>query len=707
MVYKEAVLQRNSGDCGVACMVWMARNSGVKATYGEALELVAPNRNGASLLAIKQALKAYGVGSTAYRCADLVSALKVAPALAAWNEDHYVILVDYKPSGQMVKIMDPAKGMEWISLSEAEGRFRGSILCSNKTEMRGRDGNRPKIDQTHGRTSTGKMGFVRLMLKGVGGRIATILALSAVVALIGALPSFLIGNVINGINESSFNGETVRVVSYQILVIAIAYFGISVLLGIMRNRLDRTLEANLGRKLGLSMLNLPLESVRRLGVGQTLVKFQSMYVVRDAISGKLLPMIGDVVYSLVTLSMLFSVSALHAIAVLSVSILLGIVLISTSKRAIRLSQDVIDCSGSAHGVLTESVINLAAVKTAGLEDERAALWVRKYNKSISAIQKRRNLDVFLESIVGAFSIVFPMTWLVFSLILILMGGSLEIGQIVTLISLCGFAIAPLQRIVTSVQGLLGVSAEFENVQDLLRLKSEEINCNGISRTVNTDICVTDLTLRADSGEVLVKDMTIDFPPNSFTAIIGSSGIGKTTFMRSVIGMYPEALQSISIGGKSLSSYNLRALRRQIGFLSQNPMIFTGSLRDNVVMGRNGISDEEVRDALSLAGLDDLISDLPLGISTQVTSDGSGLSGGQAQRLCLARALVTQPSILLLDEPTANLDVESEQNIFETLSKIEATIIVVTHEPDVSKFADQVIELTDAGFATPAEDGIVK
>ncbi|MDO4685231.1 MAG: ATP-binding cassette domain-containing protein [Corynebacterium sp.] len=443
---------------------------------------------------------------------------------------------------------------------------------------------------------------------------------------------------------------------------------------------------------------LPIESVRRIGIGQMMVKFQSMYVVRDAISGRVLPMFADIVFTLVILSSVLTVSVIHA----GVIILLGFTLVAlltlTSNLAVRLSQNVIDSSSIAHGTLTESVVNFSSVKILGIEDNRKKKWHNEYLESLLAIFQRRNLDVYLDSFLGIISSIYPLLWLGLSMMILSKGGDLTVGGIVTLISLCGFAMSPIQRIAGSVQGLLGVSAEFDNIQDVLSTTPENTNPNGKQIVSLGGIRVRNATLTATGNKPIATSLTLGIPGGSFTAIIGSSGIGKTTFLNALLGMNRDVLAAISIDGVPLSEYNLQALRSQIGYLDQNPALFTGTIRDNIAMGRPSISDSDIIEALEAAGLGTTLSSLPLGLSTVLTSDGSGLSGGQAQRLCLARAIVTKPPILLLDEPTANLDVETEAEIFETIASFDATRIVVTHELNVKHVADNVVELTPAGFA---------
>ncbi len=689
------VRQRNTGDCGVACAIWLAKNVGIRVGYGTALESISPGRSGSSLLAIKKSLLEFGVNTIGFRCQDVASAAEFGPAIVAWGEDHYVVLIEVSNDGSEVTIMDPAVGQRHVSILEATEKFQGILLRVDPEFplVQGIEKDRfGRLSYLKGTTK-----FVLSLIRPYIWRMIGILLLGGIGGLIAAAPSLIVGVTIDEIIDGGSEAAIVGTLFWQISVIAIAYLLLSIAKGKLNNQLDRQLESILGKRLGNSAFQLSSESLRRIGVGQMMVKFQSMYVVRDAISGRVLPMLSDGIFLAVTVAVIASFSLIHAGAIMVIGGLIVILLTLTSGLATRLSQNVIDTSGAAHGILTESIINFQSLKTLGIEVERSKRWHKSYVESLMAILRRRNLDIYLESALGSVSMIYPMLWLALSLMVLLLGNSLSIGTIVSLISLCGFAMGPMQRIAMAIQGLLGVSAEFDNVRDLLSAEPEETNSNGITEVGKGGISVENLDLTIGRSGTIAEGLDIDIAEGKFAAIMGPSGIGKTTFMLSLLGMNSEMIERISVNGTSLSSYNLRSLRRQIGYLDQNPMLFTGSLRENVVMDRQGIGDNDVIDALTMAGLGSFLGSLPLGLSTIVSSDGAGLSGGQAQRLCLARALVTKPQIVLLDEPTANLDLDSESEIFETISQLDVTRVVITHEPNVARYADQVFRLTPNGF----------
>lgn len=195
---------------------------------------------------------------------------------------------------------------------------------------------------------------------------------------------------------------------------------------------------------------------------------------------------------------------------------------------------------------------------------------------------------------------------------------------------------------------------------------------------------------------IFKDLSIEVPVRSFTAVIGSSGVGKSTLLDLLCGLAEPKSGEILIDGVALHNIDLRQWRHMIGYVSQDTVLLHDTILNNIIVGEPTIQIEDVEHALKQAGAWDFISAFPDGIHTIVGERGGLLSGGQRQRIAIARALAHRPKLLLLDEPTSALDPESERVICETLQKLaqEFTIIAVSHQPAVIQAADRVFILSD-------------
>jgi ABC-type multidrug transport system fused ATPase/permease subunit len=228
---------------------------------------------------------------------------------------------------------------------------------------------------------------------------------------------------------------------------------------------------------------------------------------------------------------------------------------------------------------------------------------------------------------------------------------------------------------------------------------ENLNPTGILfESIKEEVTIKDVSFKYKNGETLAVDrVSLKIPRNKIIAIVGSSGAGKSTIMDLLCGLYVPDSGKVVIDGTDLRKFNIASWRKKIGIVTQDLMIFNASLRDNLTYFNQGASEEKARWALSIAHLDDVITNLSDGMDTILGENGHRLSGGQKQRIALARALARDPNILLLDEATSALDNESERYIQQAIESIahKTTIVVIAHRLSTVRRAD-VIHVMEKG-----------
>jgi ABC-type multidrug transport system fused ATPase/permease subunit len=249
----------------------------------------------------------------------------------------------------------------------------------------------------------------------------------------------------------------------------------------------------------------------------------------------------------------------------------------------------------------------------------------------------------------------------------------------------------------SVQSLVG-SIEVIEIRLKAMCESKEQDtgvelCSGLKDSISiNNVSFRYLTEKTD----ILKNITIEINANKITALVGPSGGGKSTFIELLPRIRLPIEGMIKFDGKDINKYTLKSLRQIISYVPQFPHIFDGTVKEHILYGKSGATDEEVQEAARLAGAEEFINQLPQGFDTILGEDAIRVSGGQRQRLDLARALIKKTSILIMDEPTSNLDAESEDLFKKSLDKIhketKITIIIVTHRLAGVKNADKIIVL---------------
>jgi thiol reductant ABC exporter CydD subunit len=306
---------------------------------------------------------------------------------------------------------------------------------------------------------------------------------------------------------------------------------------------------------------------------------------------------------------------------------------------------------------------------------------------------------FLSSLILELLATFSVALVAVAVGLRLLGGDLSFDRALFVLILAPEAYLPLRQLGTSFHASTeGLDAAAE-VFDVLE---QPLPARGVRRDVpdpaTSGLRIADLEV-CYPGRVLpaLRDVTLAIEPGDVVAIAGPSGCGKSTLLSVLLGLAPPWRGSVRVGAVDLADLDPDAWRTQLAWVPQRPHLFARSIADNVRLGNPRAPDERVRAAITDAGLDDVVARLPQGLQTVLGQDGAGLSAGERQRLALARAFVRNAPLLLLDEPTANLDGRTEEGVLAAVRRLMAgrTVLIVAHRPALLALADRVVNLAPA------------
>jgi ABC-type multidrug transport system fused ATPase/permease subunit len=282
--------------------------------------------------------------------------------------------------------------------------------------------------------------------------------------------------------------------------------------------------------------------------------------------------------------------------------------------------------------------------------------------------------------------------------LLVAGGALVASGGMTIGELLAFFVAANQlgshanTVLGSIPDVIAASQYLSTLRDVMVRGEPEPYSGTRTPDVGAGIAIRNVTFSYE-GAPLLRDVSLSLPPGSNVAIIGPNGSGKSTLLHLLLGFYRPQEGSLAVGDLEYDDVDMRELRRGFGLVPQRPAFFHGTVYENVAYGFSEASESEVRAACRQAHADEFIQRLPQGYETPIGELGFRLSGGECQRLAIARALLGDPRVLVLDEPTNHLDVDTVSRLMRELTNDDRTVITISHDPDVVQLADTVYYLT--------------
>jgi ABC-type multidrug transport system fused ATPase/permease subunit len=359
---------------------------------------------------------------------------------------------------------------------------------------------------------------------------------------------------------------------------------------------------------------------------------------------------------------------------------------TTSRLA---QQKMEEISGQVH----EKLGGIAMIQSYTREKAEAEQF---FNENLVYLQHRianiRNNALAL-SVVGFLTSVAPIVVVWYGAMQVIQ-KNLSVGGLVAFYAYLGMFYQPLNRLSELNIQLANSRSAIERIFELFNLAPEVVNRPGakdIAR-VRGEIKFSDVNFGYDPARHVLKNINLPIPAGRVVALVGRSGAGKSTFVKLLSRFYDVTEGTVAIDGLDIRDYKLQSLRRQIALVPQEPILFSGSVHENILMGKEDARDDEVRTAAVSANAHDFVSRMPKGYQTEIGEGGARLSGGQRQRIALARAFLKNAPILILDEATSSLDSESENLIQDALKRLMQgrTTLVIAHRLSTIQSADTIV-----------------
>ncbi|MBU7581330.1 MAG: ATP-binding cassette domain-containing protein [Nostoc sp. TH1S01] len=677
------ILQQSSSDCGAACLAMISQYWGKSFRLNTLRNLAAVDRTGASLAGLATAAQTLGYTAVQVRASLTKLESQISPWIAHWQGNHYIVVWQVK--GDRIFIADPAMGKKWLSRADFEANWTGYALLLDPTENFYSLKNEKLSLNRYWQT-----------LQPYRQLIQQIILVSLVVQVFGLATPLLTQAVLDQIillkNFSTLNAFALGFLClgvWRIVLTAQRQY----LLDYFANRIDINLIGGFVKH----TLQLPLQFFTTRRVEDILSRILENRKIQQFLTRRAITSPVDVLTILVYLGVMAYFNLRLTLLVVSGIIPVVILTLGASSFLKQIGREVLQTSASQNSATVEMLTGIVTVKTAAAEGSVQTYWQERLLKMLKARLRGQKLANVLQMLRNLISHV-ATTVVLWCGLQLVMSGDMSLGKLVAFYMLMSNVTNPVLALVELWDELQVALTAVERVNDVLDSQPEENSQKPLQvmPAIRGEVQFENVFFRyhPDDQRYTLQNVSFRVRPRQTIGIIGQSGSGKSTLVNLLAGLYRPNSGRILIDGIDISTVSPQSLRRQIGFVTQDNFLFSGTILENITLYSPDLNHEQAIAAAKLAEAHSFIRELPLGYNTPVGERGLRLSGGQKQKIAIARALITNPKILILDEATSGLDSESERCLYQKLARLSQyhTTFIISHRLSSVRHADHILVL---------------
>jgi ATP-binding cassette subfamily B protein len=678
------VRQLDEMDCGAACVAMVCRYYGRAVAPSHIRMAVGTGSDGTSLRGIQRGGEHVGLEVRVVKASkDRVDELPL-PAILHWGGNHWVVL--HRLDGERAHVADPGRGLRRVSREQLAKEWSGYAALPRPT---------PGLaDAPLGQASARWLGeFVRPYRRRLLGALGLTFAAAGLAMLAPVLTQQVVDHVLVQRNFALLNVLTVAMIGVLALSLVVTTVQRRILARVAVGIDVSTLDYITGR-----LFDLPMTYFETRRTGDIERRLDGVREIRELLVQGGIVALTAATQLVVAVVIMFVYSWVMALLFLATLPLFGLLMRFSSRRVRPTFEGLEEEYARFRSRQIDGIKGIATVKAMGAEAGLRRVLV----ENLAQLGRRMfHSDFTLMAYEGVVSTV---TFLIVVVFLFVgarevMAHNLTIGELVSFNALILLAIAPLSLLLSTWDRWQISRVLLGRVQDIFDYGAEQDADDSAYRPVRT--LEGHITIRAagfhfpqSPSAPILSDITVDIAPGTKVAIVGRSGSGKSTLVKCLAGLLTLTDGSIAYDGIDLRELRFRDLRRRIGYVLQEPYLFDDTIARNIAFGEEEPDPSRVRWAAEVADALDFVERLPLGFETRIGETGMRLSGGQAQRLSIARALYHRPPVLMLDEATSSLDSESERTVKRNLDRMleGRTAIIIAHRLSTIRDADLILVL---------------
>ena len=682
-------MQMEALECGAACLTMILAYYGKWVPLEQVRADCGVSRDGSKAVNVLKAARSYGLKAKGMTySANALRKKGSFPCILFWNFNHFVVLCGFK--GKHAYLNDPARGQIKVTMEEFEDSFTGVVLVFEKTDALVEGGSKPDT-----------AAYARKRLKGLGGAVSLVMTTAAIVSvvdiLIASRGTVFLDRILSGQNPE-------WLVPFTVIMLALAAIsgGASILSAVYLLKIQGKIAVVSSSRFMRHLLHLPMRFYSQRMVGDLQQRQSANEIIAYHLVGQLAPVLVNgvmlILYLVVMLNYSILLTAVGLVAVVSNAILAR----QISKKRVNISRSGAANMGKLYATTVGGIEMIETIKSAGAEQGYFGRWAG-YQASVNEATARTSR---LNEYLGALPQI--MTQLANIAVLVL-GIWLIVEKAFTpgmLLAFTGFLAAfmmPVNQLINMGQAVQEMETQMERIEDVMRYpvdvpeepgdlpNMDDIDREKLIGTVDLE----GVTFGYSPLEPpLIEDFNLHIEQGEWVALVGGSGCGKSTVAKLVAGLYDPWAGEVKFDGVKVKDIPRPVFRGSLAVVDQDIVTFDDTVADNVRLWDRSIEDYEVILACRDAAVHDVVVNREEGYSGRVLPGGRNFSGGQLQRLEIARALAQDPTVLILDEATSSLDARSEAEVINRIRDRGITCIVVAHRLSTIRDCDEIIVLDD-------------